>query len=122
MSVGDEQAELGRQGPVAADAVRGPVVSGRHQPGTRIVRDTVSGPPVGGDGERLLRGFLGEVEVAEKADEGRDDAAPVLAEGLVERRYHALIGRTSIAPPSRAAGTRDATSIAASRSPASRMK
>jgi len=39
---------------------------------------------LGGDRERLLRGFLGEVEVAEVADEGREDAPPVLAEGLLE--------------------------------------
>jgi hypothetical protein len=37
-------------------------------------------------GERLLRGLLGEVEVAEKADQGREDAAPLVAEDLFEDR------------------------------------
>ena len=37
-------------------------------------------------------------------------------------RYHSAIGRTSIAPPMRAAGTFEASSIAASRSSASKSK
>jgi len=43
------------------------------------------------------------------------------AEGPFEDRYHSTIGRTSIAPPSRAAGMRAASSIAASRLSASKM-
>jgi hypothetical protein len=39
---------------------------------------------VGRDGKRLLRGFLGDVEVAEEADQRSEDVAPVLAEGLLE--------------------------------------
>jgi hypothetical protein len=46
----------------------------------------VAGPALGGDRERLLRGFLGELEVAEEADERRQDAAPLVAEGLLEDR------------------------------------
>jgi len=46
----------------------------------------VAGPALGGDRERLLGGFLGEVEVAEEADEGGEDAPPLLAEDLVEDR------------------------------------
>ena len=75
------------EGPVAADAVRGPVPGRRHQPGARVAGDAVAWPSLGGDGERLLRGFLGEVEVAEEADQGGQDAAPLLAEDLIERRY-----------------------------------
>ena len=41
---------------------------------------------LGGDGEGLLRGFLGEVEVAEEADERSENAAPLLAEDLLEDR------------------------------------
>jgi hypothetical protein len=53
-----------------------------------------------GDGEGLLRGFLGEVEVAEEADQGGHDAAPLLAEDLIERRYqYTSEGRISTAPP-----------------------
>ncbi len=71
-----------------------------------------------------LCGFLGEIDVAEEADQGREHVAPTLAEDLLERRlvYHSTIGRTSTAPPSRAAGTRDASSIAASRSSASNSR
>src|SRR5205823_12210951 len=79
-------------------------------------------PALRGDRKRLLRDFLGEVEVAEEADERSEDTAPLLAEGLLDRRYHATVGRTSIAPPMRAAGTREATSIAASKSSASKKK
>ena len=88
-------------------------------------RDAVARPARRGDGEGLLRGFLGEVEVAEKADQRREDAAPLLAEGLLEDRYRpalGVIGRTSTAPPMLAAGTRAASSIAASRSSASNRK
>jgi hypothetical protein len=46
--------------------------------------DAVARPALGGDREGLLRGLLGEVEVAEEADEGREDAAPRVAEGLLE--------------------------------------
>ena len=45
-----------------------------------------------------------------------------VAEDLLEDRYHSTIGRTSIAPPMRAAGIRAASSIAASRSSASKNR
>ena len=69
-----------------------------------------------------LIGFLGEVEVTEEADQGGEDVAPAVAEGLFERRYHCAIGRTSIAPPMAADGIRAARSIAASRSAASNSR
>ena len=77
---------------------------------------------MGGDGERLLRGFLGQVEVAEEADQAGKDTAPFFAEDPVEDGYCSLSGRTSTAPPMRAAGIRDASSIAASRSSASKKR
>ena len=76
-------------------------------------------PALGGDREGLLRGFLGEVEVAEEADQRSEDAAPLVPEDGVELAQRSTTGRTSTAPPRRAAGMRDATSIAASRSSAS---
>jgi hypothetical protein len=76
----------------------------------------------GGDRESLLRGFLGELEVAEEADQGSEDTAPLVTEGLLEDRYRSTIGRTSTAPPMLAAGMRDASSIAASRLSASKKK
>src|SRR5215472_996019 len=64
---GDEQADLGREGPITTDAIRRSVASRRHQPGPRVAGDALAWPPVGGHRERLLRGFLGEVEAAEEA-------------------------------------------------------
>src|SRR6266536_3106594 len=58
------------------------------------------GTPSRGHRERLLRGFLGEVKVAEEADQGGQDAAPFLAEDLFDRRYqYTSEGRISTAPP-----------------------
>src|SRR5204863_4466772 len=94
----------------------------RHEPPNRVVGRPVPGPSLGGDRECLLRGFLGEIEVAEEADQRGEDPSPLVAEDLVEDRYHSTIGRTSTAPPSRAAGTRAARSIAASRSSASYVR
>jgi hypothetical protein len=86
-AAGGEQAELGGEGPVAPDAVGGPVPRRRDEPGARVVGGAVARPPVGGQRERLLRGLLGEVEVAEEADQRGQHAAPLRAEDLVERRY-----------------------------------
>jgi hypothetical protein len=44
----------------------------------------LTGPPLGGDGEGLLSGFLGELEVAEEADQGGEDSSPLVAEDLRE--------------------------------------
>src|SRR5262249_9530317 len=73
------------------------------------------------DRERLLRGFLGEVEIAEEADQRREDPPPLVPKRPFEDRYQSLVGRISIAPPIRAAGIRAASSIAASRSSASNV-
>jgi hypothetical protein len=108
-----------RQRAIPADAVDCAVAGGGQQPGAGAGRNTVAWPTLGCDGKRLLRGFLGEIEVAEEADEGRNDATPVVAKDLVEDRYRSTTGRTSTAPPMRAAGIREASSIAASRSSAS---
>ena len=79
-------------------------------------------PAVGGDREGLLGGLLGEVEVAEEADQRSEDLAPLLPEDAIEDRYHSWIGRISMPPPMLAAGTLAASAIAASRSSASKMK
>jgi hypothetical protein len=71
---------------VAADAVDCAVASGRHEPGAWIRRRPVSRPALGRDRERILGGFLGEVEVAEEADQAREDAPPLVAEDLLEDR------------------------------------
>ena len=112
-----EQLRLGGERAVAADPVDRAVAGGGDQPGARVRRRAVAGPALGGGRERLLGGLLGEVEVAEEADQGGQDAAPLLAEDPLDQR--STTGRTSTAPPMRAAGIRAASSIAASRSSAS---
>ncbi len=79
-----EQPRLGGERPVPADAVDRAVPCGGGQPRPRALRRPVAGPALRGERERLLRGLLGEVEVAEEADQRCDDAAPFVAEGLVE--------------------------------------
>ena len=117
-----EQAGLRRQRPVAPDAIDRPVAGGGHEPAARVGGDALARPALRGDGEGVLRGLLGEVEIAEEANQRSENAAPLVAEGALEVRYHSAIGRTSIAPPMLAAGMRDATSIAASRSSASKKQ
>ena len=51
----------------------------------RVVGRALARPALGGDRERLLRGLLGEIEVAEEADQGGEDATPLLAEDLLDR-------------------------------------
>jgi hypothetical protein len=81
-----EERELRGERPVAADAVDRAVAGRRQQPGARVGRRPVAGPTLGRGREGLLRGFLGEVEVAEEADQAGEDAAPLIAEGLLEDR------------------------------------
>ena len=91
-----QQLRLVGERPLAADAVDRPVAGGGDQPGSRVRRRAVARPALGGDRERLLGGLLGEVEVAEEADQGGEDAAPLLAEDLLESAP-LTTGRTSIA-------------------------
>ena len=81
-----EQAGLGGERAIAADAVDRAVAGGRDEPRARARRDAVAWPPLRGDRERLLRGLLGEIEVAEEADQGSEDTAPLIAEDLVQDR------------------------------------
>src|SRR5262249_23244060 len=114
-----EQARLLDERPLAAQAVDRAVAGRDREPGARVGRHPVPGPALGRDRERLLRGFLGEVEVAEEADQAGEQTAPLVAEDLLEQRYLSTSGRTSTAPPILAAGSRAASSRAASRSSAS---
>jgi len=72
------------EGALSPEPVDRPVASRRRQPRARVVRQARSRPPLGGDRKCLLRGLLGEIEVAEEADERSEDAPPELAEGLLE--------------------------------------
>jgi hypothetical protein len=92
-------------------------VRGLDQPGAGIRWTPFARPALGGDRERLLGGLLGEVDVAEEADQGGEDPSPLVLEDALDQR--STTGRTSMAPPILAAGIRAATSSAASRSSAS---
>ena|SRR5215211_5545250 len=117
-----EQPGLLGERAIAADTVDRSVARRRQEPGARVGGSSVPRPALRGDREGLLRGFLGEVEVAEEADHRSENASPLIAEGLLENLYRSTIGRTSMAPPMRAAGIRAASSIAASRSSASKKR
>ncbi len=67
---------------------------------------------------RFLEALFGQIEVAEDADEGGQDAAVLSTKGPLEGRgalYMAMIGRTSIEPLA-ASGILAAHLIASSRS------
>jgi len=121
-----EQPRLGGERALAPDAVDRAVAGRRDEPGDGVVGRAVARPALGGDGERVLGGLLGEVEVAEEADQGRQDAAPLAPEDLLDQcavsTGTSTSGRTSTAPPSRTAGIRCATSSASSRLDASNTK
>jgi hypothetical protein len=74
------------EGAVAADPIDRSVPRGGREPGARVVRGAVARPALGGDRERLLSGFLGELEVAEVADQVCENAPPLVAEDPVEDR------------------------------------
>ncbi len=114
-----KESGLGREGAVAAQAVDGPPTGRGQQPGAGLGRDAVASPALGRNREGLLGCLLGEIDVAEEADQGRDDLAPLVAEDLLDQRARSTIGRISTEPPMRAAGIRDAIWIAPSRSSAS---
>ena len=56
-------------GGFAPEPIDGPVAGRSGQPGARSVGHAVTTPPLGGDGEGLLGRFLGELKVAEEADQ-----------------------------------------------------
>jgi hypothetical protein len=81
-----EETGLRGQRAIAANATDGSVARGRHQPSARVGRGSFARPAFRGNRESLLRGFLGEVEVAEEADQCSEDTSPLVAEDLVEDR------------------------------------
>ena len=121
--IGLQQPRLVLKRPLASHAVDGAVAPGRHQPRHGVLRRPVAGPPLGGDRKRLLGGLLGQIHVTEEADQGRQNAAPLALEDLLDQcavsTGTSTSGRTSTAPPSRTAGIRCASSSASSRLDAS---
>jgi hypothetical protein len=105
-----EQLGLALEVSLAADPVDGPVPGDRDEPAGRVGGSAVPGPALQRLLDGVLEGVLGEIEVAEDADQGGEDAPVLLAEqaaelGVGSRRYSALtsagtgtIGRTSTEP------------------------
>ena len=67
----------------ASEPVDGAVAGGRGDPAARVGRYPSLRPPLRRDGERFGHRVLGEVDVAEDADQGGGAAAGFAAEDLV---------------------------------------
>jgi hypothetical protein len=50
-----------------------------------VSRRPLARPPLGCDRKRLLGSLLGEIDVAEKADQGRENPAPLALEDLLDQ-------------------------------------
>src|SRR5207245_7806160 len=100
---------------------------GPGDPRARVVGQPVTGPPLQGHGERVLHRLLRPVEVPQHPDQRGQDPPSLLAEGALdggtgvrsggydwEGPSNSRMGRTSMQPP-RAAGIREAASMAWSR-------
>jgi hypothetical protein len=74
------------QRPLASDPVDRTVARGDRQPSARVGRDSVAGPALRGDRERLLGGFLREIEIAKETDKRGQDPPPLVPENLVQQR------------------------------------
>jgi hypothetical protein len=77
---------------LAAESVDRSIAGSGRDPAARVGRQAIARPGGQGDGERLLDCVLGEVDVAEGADQGGDRSAGLLAEDpadcrVVEPRY-----------------------------------
>jgi hypothetical protein len=81
-----EQAGLRGERAPAAKLVDCPVARGHDQPRAGIRRDPSPPPALGGDREGLLDSFLGEIEVAEEANQGGEHPGPLVAKYLLDQR------------------------------------
>ena len=90
---------------LAPQAVDRPVARGRDDPAGRARREAVRRPALDRRGERVRDGVLGDVDVAEDADEDRDRAAVLRAEHALDLRRAARVhaGSGSRAGPGTAA-------------------
>jgi hypothetical protein len=79
-----EERQLALERLRTTDLVDRTVPCGRQKPGGRVLGQAAPWPALRGGRERIPEGVLGEVEVAEDADQGGEDATPFLAEDPVE--------------------------------------
>ena len=71
---------------LAAEVIDGSIAGGRRDPAARVRRQAVDGPLPQGEGEGLLDRVLGEVDVAEDADQGGHRPTGLLAEDPADQR------------------------------------
>ena len=69
----------------AAEGIDRLEAPGGHQPRPRVVRDTVPRPTLDGYRKRLVKHFLGQVEVPHQPEQGGEDAAGLGAVDLVDQ-------------------------------------
>ena len=80
------------EAPTAAEPIDRAIARRRRDPGGRVVRDAPFRPALERGDERLLDDLLGEVEVAEDADERRDRPPLLFAEQAVDDLVGGAVG------------------------------
>ena len=104
--------------PAPPQPVDGLEPAGRDQPRARVRGCTLDRPLLDRRRERILQRLLGEIEIAEETNQGREDTARLGAIDRLDRVYgwsNSITGRTSTVPCC-APGIRDATWTASFRS------
>jgi hypothetical protein len=86
---------LAGAGLLPADPVDRAAPGGGDDPPGRARRQPVDRPPGDGDGERVLHGFLGQVDVPEGADERGDRTAVFGAEHARDLLGHGRVTRSA---------------------------
>ncbi len=84
--------------PAHADAVDGLEAARRHEPGARVRGHAVARPLLDRGAKRLVQRFLGEVEIAEQADQRREHAPRFLAIDGVDRAAYVVHGPRASTP------------------------
>jgi hypothetical protein len=84
---------------LAPEPVDRTVPGDRDEPAGGVLGGAVARPALECDGDGVLKGGLGEVDVAEDADQGCEDAPVLLAEEAGERDPGTSVGRDYASTP-----------------------
>ena len=84
--------------PAHADAVDALEAARRHEPGARVRGHAFARPLLDRGAKRLVQRFLGEVEIAEQADQRREHAPRFRAINRVDRAAYVVDGPRAFAP------------------------